>query len=382
MVNALEFERFGEGRDTIAVDTGSQLVDEFGTDALDGQCVDDGAHEGEGEHCAGFVFGDAAGAEVEDLVRIEGADGRAVACHDVIVVDLQVGLGESIGPFGEEEITAHLVRLGAASGAVHDGLTIEDGGSMSVEEPAEVLPAGAVRGVVVDAHVTVGQGAFVHVVGASEITFGTLLVKVDVQVEAGEFAAKGDGVGAIVAIAMLANGDVSDEMAGVILETHVFEPCAGMEDDLQDLIAQRTLTAKGLHQSEANVGRDFEENARVLSALLARAALMMKLKGARRALFRLQQDGATMGGGVEACEVRARREGAEGFGLVYFNDAFGERLAKDGVFDRELGGDEVADGGEAPSFRLFGRQAVFTKGLHRALDKRGESLLVDGICGG
>src|SRR5450432_1151618 len=69
--------------------------------------------EGRDQHAARLVLGDAAGAQIEQRLLVEVADGGAMAAFDIIGENFQLRLGIDAGAPAQEQVAIELLRVAA-----------------------------------------------------------------------------------------------------------------------------------------------------------------------------------------------------------------------------------------------------------------------------
>src|SRR5690606_5754284 len=118
--------------------------------------------ERERQQRAGAVRIEAARAEIEHLVLVELADGRAVAALDVVGIDLEFRPRVDLRLVGEEQVVAALAGVDLLCAGAHEQLAAEDAAAVAVGDAAEGGLAPRVRGRVVDVdlvvHMPTGRG--------------------------------------------------------------------------------------------------------------------------------------------------------------------------------------------------------------------------------
>ena len=94
-------------------------------------------------------------AQVEQLLGVELADGRAVAALDVVGVDLELGLGVDLRVLAEQQVVVALPRIDLLAAGLDDDLAVEDAAAALADDAAEVLAADGGAGRVADQRVVV-----------------------------------------------------------------------------------------------------------------------------------------------------------------------------------------------------------------------------------
>ena len=113
------------------------------------------AGEGEEQELARGHLVDAAGAQVEQRVLLDLADGGAVRALHVVGVDLQLRLGVDLRVVGKQQVAVGLLGVGLLRVLVHDDAAVKDAVRLAIENPVVELPAAAVRAGMLHQHVVV-----------------------------------------------------------------------------------------------------------------------------------------------------------------------------------------------------------------------------------
>ena len=98
---------------------------------------DDLVEEAQDHQAPGLDLGDAAGAQVEQLLVVEAPGGAGVpGALDIAVLDLEVGDGVGLGALGQDEVAVELVGVGAAGGVADEAVAHPHGvGALALERP-------------------------------------------------------------------------------------------------------------------------------------------------------------------------------------------------------------------------------------------------------
>lgn len=139
---------------------------------------------------AGGLEADAAGAEVEEHVLIDGAGGGAVGAFDVVGVNLERGLGVHGGVVAEQEGFAGLFGVGFLSRAADEDFALEYAGGFVGQDVLVKLVAGTIRAGVIEQGVVVAVLGIIQDHQAVQRGICVLAAHANGQVVARQFAAE------------------------------------------------------------------------------------------------------------------------------------------------------------------------------------------------
>ena len=121
----------------------------------DAHAVEDFAGKGACQHPDGLAVANATGAQIEQSIFVELADGGSVRTLDVVGVDFELGLGVDLGRLREQEVLVGLVGVGFLRGLVNVDLAAKDAGGPAAEDALVEFVALAVRLGVFDERVVI-----------------------------------------------------------------------------------------------------------------------------------------------------------------------------------------------------------------------------------
>ena len=110
--------------------------------------------------------------QVEELVVVEVARGRAMAAHHVVGEDLEFRLGVELRRLRQQQRVAGLLAVGLLGVAPDDDLALEDAAGVVVHHALEEFAAGAARHLVVDHETRVGVLVAAEQIGAGDLRVG------------------------------------------------------------------------------------------------------------------------------------------------------------------------------------------------------------------
>src|ERR1051326_5527530 len=116
---------------------GLQLCFDELTRVLEGDAVEHVAEESLDQHSLRGHLRDAARAQVEQVVRIDRADGRAMGAAHVVAVDLEHGDGGGLRLVAQDEIAVRLVRVRARGVLLDANEAGVDGARVVLQRPFE-----------------------------------------------------------------------------------------------------------------------------------------------------------------------------------------------------------------------------------------------------
>src|SRR5688500_18060806 len=90
--------------------------------------------------------GNAARAQIEEMILLEVARGGTVAAGDIIGINLELGLGIELGGGREQQGVARLLAIGFLRAALNHHFALEDTAGFLVEDAFEYFTAGVMRG--------------------------------------------------------------------------------------------------------------------------------------------------------------------------------------------------------------------------------------------
>ena len=125
-------------------------------DRLYRNLLDDFAGKAPDQDLPGIHAAESPGAEVEECVLVQPADGRPVGALHVVGVDLEPGTGVDHGLPRKEQVAVRLGRVGPDRARRHHHLAVEHGARLVGEHVLEELAARGVPGGVDDEGVLVG----------------------------------------------------------------------------------------------------------------------------------------------------------------------------------------------------------------------------------
>lgn len=189
---------------------------------------------------AGFGYRDAACPHVEEFVRIEPSDGRAVAAFHIIGIDLQLRPGIGLGGVADQQVVVGLVGLRLLRVRDDPDQAVEMRQAAVVENPFEYLVAMATR----------------NFVGKPDVIVHPL-VSVG-QVEAAEIAGS--------VFSLKPGFDVVADDAAMQRKEHHIERCTGCQRNLVERFVVG-LVVFVLHDDEFGVGVFFQRDLRMLHSL-------------------------------------------------------------------------------------------------------------------
>src|SRR5215210_3624542 len=121
--------------------------------------------------------GNAARAQIEEMILLEVAGGGAVAADDIIGVNLELGLGIELGGGGEQESVARLLAVGLLRAALDHHFALEDTAGFLVEDAFEYFAAGAMRDTMPDEETGIAMLPVAEQIGPGDLRIGMLAVK-------------------------------------------------------------------------------------------------------------------------------------------------------------------------------------------------------------
>ncbi len=213
---------------------GEFFFDELFEAFLKGFIADAGDHvfkEAEHEKSVCLLGRDAAGAQVEELLRLDLAGGGAMGAFHVVVQNFQAGEGVGFGALGEQEVAVGLVGVcsararGDADEAGEDGFGDVVEGVFVEEVGAAVGGVVLLKGALVNDLVAIGEGDGEHVAGTARAG------KAGAILGAGELGAEVDGAGEDVGVALGHAGEEfhAEGFAVEFLHTDEFDGAAGAD---------------------------------------------------------------------------------------------------------------------------------------------------------
>ena len=107
------------------------------------------------QQAARRFFVDAAGAQVEERVFLDLADGGAVRAFHVVGVNFELRLGVDLRAVGKQQVAIGLLGVGLLRVLVHDDAAMENAVRAAVQNAVVELAAAAVRAGVLDQHVVI-----------------------------------------------------------------------------------------------------------------------------------------------------------------------------------------------------------------------------------
>jgi len=103
--------------------------------------LDDRRRERGGQQAARFAFRQPARAQVEQLLGVELADGRAVGALYVVRIDLELRFRVDLRVLAEQQIVVVLPRVDALATRLDDDLAVEYSAAAVADDAAEALGA-------------------------------------------------------------------------------------------------------------------------------------------------------------------------------------------------------------------------------------------------
>ena len=185
--------------------------------------------EGGDQHGLGLGLGNAARAQIEEMVVIDIARGRAMAADDIIGIDLELGLGVELGRLREKQRVTRLLAVGLLGVARDDDLALEDAARTIVHHAFEEFAAGAFRHPMVDR-----RGAYRHAAGR----------RADRRRKFGVGLLAGEVIGAVLAVDARARGqrEIASAALAPIVTTAWARWMASLDFELElDAVEPRIL---------------------------------------------------------------------------------------------------------------------------------------------